>query len=367
VPCQASTASTCDGESVLTCPSGLEVRTPCTGKTFCNYGECLPTTIVLPADAKAHNEQSEWWYYTGHVTDASGKPFGFQVTIFQYMVVKPSTKGFMCHAAITDETALTHDFVQGIALDPTKWRSNPIQLEVLNCLIEIDGTGDHIYANIPATDGSGKDLYIIDFKVKGLKRPVFHGNDGIIPMATTGETSYYYSYTDMSAAGTLTLPDGTAAKVTGKAWMDHQWGDFSVGSFKGWDWWSMQFADGYQIMLFLFRDLSNVLVEKAGTIIDPNGQATWFEGLDSFDIKALSYWLSPHTGGNYPQNWDITIPTMDWTLHMTTDVPDQEMVNPAKKYWEGSVKVAGKRGTTDVSGEGYVELTGYANDFFNPK
>jgi predicted secreted hydrolase len=105
-----------------------------------------------------------------------------------------------------------------------------------------------------------------------------------------------------------------------------------------------------------------VVVEKAGTIFDPQGQATWIEGLDAFELTPLAHWLSPHTKGNYPQNWDITIPEMNWTLHMTTAVPDQEMVNPAKIYWEGSVVVAGKRGGTDVNGVGYVELTGYAKN-----
>jgi predicted secreted hydrolase len=368
VPCRLKGTRSCDGEAVLTCPSGYEVRTQCSDKTFCNYGECLFAALTLPYDARPHNDaKSEWWYYTGHLATPSGKPFGFQVTIFQYNVSSASNMGYMCHAAVTDETAKSHEFTEGITLEYVKWRSEPVLLEVLDCRIEIGPGGDHITANIPDSANPGKNLYVIDLVVKGQKRAAMHGNDGIIPMALTGETSYYYSFTRMSADGTLALPDGTVEQVSGLAWMDHQWGDFSVGSFKGWDWWSMQFEDGWEIMLFLFRDKNGMVVEKAGTIIDPKAQATWIEGLDAFDIKALSKWTSPHTGGEYPQNWNITIPTMNWNLIMETGVADQEMVNPAKKYWEGSVVINGRRAGMDVKGVGYVELTGYAKDFFDPK
>jgi predicted secreted hydrolase len=31
----------------------------------------------------------------------------------------------------------------------------------------------------------------------------------------------------------------------------------------------------------------------------------------------------------------------------------------AVRYWEGSVKIEGKKSNADVRGRGYVELTGY--------
>ncbi|MBI5528302.1 MAG: hypothetical protein HY897_18370 [Deltaproteobacteria bacterium] len=363
--CELSSAPVCDGETRVSCNGRGKERAPCADGYFCNHGECLGASVDLPDDAAPHDDAVEWWYYTGHLTTSSGRPYGFQVTIFQYIF--PANRFFMCHAAITDEIGRTHTSTRGMTEDAVSWRSHPVRLEVLDCRIEIDTAGDHIVARIPDEDDPESALYVIDLKLTSTKRVAMHGTDGIIPMGDSGETSYYYSYTRMSASGMLVLPDGTAKAVTGLAWMDHQWGDFSMEKFKGWDWYGMQFDDGFEIMLFLFRDWNDVVVEKTGTILDAQAQATWIEGLGAFEITALSSWESPRTGGVYPQNWDIAIPAMDWTLRLETGVPDQEMDNPAKKYWEGSVTITGTRGGTAVGGVGFVELTGYAGGgIFDP-
>jgi predicted secreted hydrolase len=45
---------------------------------------------------------------------------------------------------------------------------------------------------------------------------------------------------------------------------------------------------------------------------------------------------------------------------------DQEMRTPGSTgvtYWEGSVSVTGSKDGVRLSGKGYVELTGYAEEF----
>lgn len=40
-----------------------------------------PRTFLFPADHGPHPDyQTEWWYYTGNVQDAAGRPFGYQLT-----------------------------------------------------------------------------------------------------------------------------------------------------------------------------------------------------------------------------------------------------------------------------------------------
>ena len=53
-------------------------------------------------------------------------------------------------------------------------------------------------------------------------------------------------------------------------------------------------------------------------------------------------------------------------MHITTDVDDQEMYNPAQNYWEGATTVTGTGDGVPVSGVGYTELTGYASDLLDP-
>ncbi len=367
----SSAQATCEGNVAVTCVDGLAQRQDCGTDAYCNYGECVDTTIVLPRDAASHTDQSEWWYYTGHLKDGDHL-WGFEITIFRYDLMPTFQMdgiGFMCHVAVTDVTALDHFHTDSISLDPQNWTSDPVVLEVDNCRFEEGGDGnDHIIGQIPAgTEKDGKATpWTLDLTVSPQKRVVRHGIDGIIPMGNTGKSSWYYSFTRLAAQGTLSTPTGEHA-VTGQAWMDHQWGGFDNNEYRGWDWWSIQTEDKWEIMLFQFTSWEGVLVGKAGTIIDPDGNLTPLEGLDSFQITPRRTWASPHTDGVYPMDWDITIPPGDWNIAVVTAVDDQEMYNPFQNYWEGQTTVTGTRGGTVVTGVGYTELTGYATDAFDPK
>ncbi|MDD5306875.1 MAG: lipocalin-like domain-containing protein [Deltaproteobacteria bacterium] len=356
----------CAGETVVSCVDGSREETPCGKGTFCNYGACEKSQVNLPKDAAPHNFKSEWWYYTGHVADGEQR-YGFEVTIFKYNL--SVFKGYMCHVAVLDVNAGEHYHTDEIAVAPSKWQSAPIVLAVGSCRFELDGEGhDHIKGTI--AKGKEKDKkgapWIVDLSFDPQKRPALHGDGGFIPMSDSGGTSWYYSYTRMDAVGTIATPDGVR-DVAGIGWMDHQWGAFDVmTAFKGWDWWSMQLDDGYEIMLFQFRNWQDVLVTQAGTVMDPKGNQVTFEGLDSFSISSRRTWPSPHTDGVYPLDWDIAIVAGDWALDVLVGVDDQEMYNPAQNYWEGATAISGWRGGTAVVGVGYTELTGYASDLLDP-
>jgi len=368
-PC-GGVAPACDGEVRVACEGGTTVRVPCGDDAYCNGGECVPTSIRLPRDAGPHTDRTEWWYYTGHLADGDRR-WGFEVTIFQYDFIElfqTEGLGYMCHVAVTDKTAGEHYHRDVIDLKTTEWTSDPIVLEVADCRFEIGGDGrDHVVGEIAAgweKDGKASP-WRIDLEVEPTKRVVRHGTDGVIPMADTGGTSWYYSYTRLAASGRLTTPDGVH-EVTGLAWMDHQWGDFDLVDFKGWDWWSVQLDDGWEAMLFQFTDWNGALAVKAGTLVDPDGGLTALEGMDAFTIVPLRTWASPHTDGAYPLDWDIVIPAQGWTLAVRTAIDDQEMYNIAQNYWEGDTTATGTRDGVPISGVGYTELTGYATDLLDP-
>lgn len=364
-------AAACDGDDRVACVDGAPVRTPCGPDAYCSHGECVATSIRFPDDAGFHAERTEWWYYTGHLA-AGERRWGFEVTIFQYdfeTLFDIAGYGYMCHVAVTDKVAGEHYHNDIVDLKTTTWTNDPIVLEVADCRFEMDGHGrDHVVGVIH--EGWEKDgkasPWVIDLVVEPRKRPVRHGTDGIIPMSAARGTSWYYSFTRLDATGTLTTPDGDFA-VTGQAWMDHQWGDFDVVDFKGWDWWSMQFEDGWEVMLFQFTDWDGHLALKAGTIADPDGNLTPLDGMDAFTITPLRTWASPHTDGVYPLDWDVAIPGHGWTLAVRTAIDDQEMHNIAQNYWEGDTTVTGTRDGTPVTGVGYTELTGYATDLLDPE
>ncbi|HEY3342834.1 MAG TPA: lipocalin-like domain-containing protein, partial [Anaerolineae bacterium] len=79
-----------------------------------------PRDFAFPQDHGPHPDfQTEWWYYTGNVTDAGGRPFGYQLTFFRRALVAPkdmparqsdlaSGQVYFAHFALTDESAGQH-------------------------------------------------------------------------------------------------------------------------------------------------------------------------------------------------------------------------------------------------------------------
>jgi predicted secreted hydrolase len=80
---------------------------------------------------------------------------------------------------------------------------------------------------------------------------------------------------------------------------------------------------------------------------------------EDFEIAVADTWTSPNSGAQYPARWTVHIPDADLTLEITPYIADQEM-QVSFVYWEGAVQVFGQVGGAPVSGQGYVELTGYA-------
>jgi len=344
---------------------GRRARAP----AYCNFGGCVESEVHLPRDAAPHKNITEWWYYTGHVSDGV-RSWGYQVTIFQALIGKASSSfAYMCHVAVSDLVGGAHYHIDSISVTPTQVGGDPVVVAVDNCSIQLGGDGhDHIRGIIP--EGKEKDhhpgSWTVELDLVPQKHPAMHGGKGIEEFGEPDNFSYYYSYTRMQASGTVKTSEGEF-DVSGISWMDHQWGDFNGNAFKGWDWWSMQFDDGYEIMLSQVRDWNNVLVGRMGTIVDPQGNLTGLAGLDAFGVASKRSWASPHTDGIYPLDWDVTIGTMNFSVQVRTSIDDQEMYNPIQNYWEGAVTLSGSRGGKAIKGVGYVELTGYATDATDPK
>lgn len=308
-----------------------------------------PRPIQLPADDAPHNDLTEWWYYTGHLNGASGQRYGFEFVIFQVKrqdipVYYPS------HVAITDHQRRAFQY------DQRAWSraESPQEFDLTDgeWVIKGDGRSDTLQASLAD--------YRIDLRTTPVKPPVFHGNHGVVSFGPVGD-SYYYSNTRLSVSGTL-QDHGATVPVTGEAWKDRQWGNFLTvsGNGGGWDWFSLQLADGSELMLFLLRGALGEVSPSYGTAIAPSGQArTLVPG--EVEVRPLGRWVSPHTHGTYPQGWTIT--GSDLSLTVEAVLPDQELDTSrttGQIYWEGEVEVRGTAGGKPMTGQGYVELTGYA-------
>ena len=116
--------------------------------------------------------------------------------------------------------------------------------------------------------GAGAEVpYAISLRLIDQKPPALH-HGGFIDYGPSGG-SYYYSRTRIEVHGQLTRGDG-APEPPGQAWMDHQWGNFVVVG-GGWDWFSLQFEDRTELMLYVLRTAQGEITAVYGTQVLADG------------------------------------------------------------------------------------------------
>jgi predicted secreted hydrolase len=293
--------------------------------------------VNLPADDAPHSSPIEWWYWVGHLADASGNHYGFHEVFFLFDLAGPARlTGF----TVTDPQ--TQQFPFTIEYD-AEGQTMP------------EGGYTFSHAGQTATGGDGTDVlhgetgdYGADLVLQSRKPAVLQHGDGYTEYSFGGDT-YYYSRTRMDVRGSLRTPSGET-DVTGTAWFDHQWGNLLAATVRGWDWVSMQLDDGRDVMIFFMHGDDGP--ELVGASISGANCAVTEVPAEQVSMEALSTWTSPHTGCTWPSGWTLQVGDEQFTLAPV--MQDQELYNPSNTYWEGEVAISG-----DARGMGFVELTGY--------
>ena len=196
------------------------------------------------------------------------------------------------------------------------------------------------------------------------KPEVLHGENGFSQKgAFAGNASQYYSLTRLRTVGKIWM-NGEEFSVTGWSWMNHDFGtSFLEKDQIGWDWFSLQFDDGRELMLFQLRRADGSIdLHSSGTLVDAAGKGAHLRFAE-FALSPGQEWHSPTSGATYPTVWTITIPQYGLRLTVSAAFPEQELhtgESTGVTYWEGSVNVTGSEGIQPVGGRGYLETTGYA-------
>ncbi len=296
----------------------------------------------FPRDHGAHaNYRQEWWYVTGWLKTERGKDLGFQVTFFRARpdieTANPSSftprQLILAHAALSDPRhgRLRHDeraartalAMAGSTEGTTKVWVDDWSLELSN---------EHYKTKIQARDFS------LELQFEAKSKILLQGEQGFSRKGNgPEEASYYYSRPQLRVSGTA-----NGSKVTGTAWLDHEWSSqYMAAQASGWDWCGINMDDGSSLMAFRMRD------KEGKAIFAPPGV--------SFEV--LRKWKSPRTGTEYPV--EVLVKTKEAEMHLQPLMDDQELDARASTgtiYWEGAVRAlrAGK-----PIGRGYLELTGY--------
>ncbi len=341
--------------------SALLVAVSLLGASNAPYRTALPGyRFEFPRDHFSHPEyQTEWWYYTGNLRSANGHRFGFELTFFRHGVDRrPATTvwdvqdAWLAHFALSDidgkrffHTERLNRAGQGLAGSDASqrrvWNGNwQVRIEpAVHTLTAISEDGE------------------ISLELRPEKAPVIHGTNGVSQKAEgAGRASHYFSYTRMAAAGTVTV-QGQPFSVVGSAWMDHEFFTHQLEADQvGWDWFSLQFDDHTELMLFRLRHQDGSIDPySAGTYVDAQGQSRHLSR-NEFAVVPGTTWTSPATHGSYPIEWTNSVPSLGLQTSLRTDLPNQEL----SQYWEGAVQVSGVKQGHPVKGVGYLEMTGYA-------
>lgn len=327
-----------------------------------------PRAFEFPQDHGPHPDfRHEWWYFTGHLQGENGERFGFELTFFRYALV-PATDGasdasawrthqvYMAHFAVTDIGRKEFHFSERHsreALGLAGAQAQPLRVWLEDWSLQQSQGGWAVRA--------AADRYSLDLQLKPAGTPVLNGEAGLSrKSANVGAASYYYSMPRIQVRGQLER-DGAAIAVQGTAWLDREWGSGALASDqRGWDWFALQLDDGSSLMFYALRRRDGRRDSfSAGTWVDADGRSRAIVNSD-VQIEVLGRWSSPN-GGDYPALWRLQVHSLNLDLHVRPLLANQELLS-APRYWEGAVSVEGRRENVKSSGEGYVELVGYAQD-----
>ena len=341
-----------------------------------------PCNLEFPRDHGAHpGYRTEWWYYTGNLRSQNGDLYGFQLTFFRSQISPPGADKtwpdppsawrtqqiYLAHAAVSDIAGKRHLQTELVAREALSMAG--VLLRPPETVVFLKNWSARIGAENQVLNVD-TDEFSYELTLKPLKPLVLHGRAGYSLKGSSPErASCYYSYTRLAVEGQLTLGGKTMA-VRGQGWMDHEFSTAVLEpGIKGWDWFSLQLSDRTEMMLFLLRtDDGGISAASGGTFVDPDGN-TRAIGKDEFAVTIDDTWKSPHSKAVYPSRWRLQVFPYSLDLTINPNLADQEMRTSASTgvtYWEGSVSIRGTRDENQINGQGYVELTGYAEGFDRP-
>ena len=336
---------------------------------FAEWRVALPGwNYRFPEDHGTHpNFKTEWWYFTGNLKADDGGDFGYQLTFFRQGVIEPGRQipesNFLqrdikfAHFAISDIGEKKFHHFQKLA----RGAFGEAGFEDGKRLAWLDNWScEHIGLHdfrLRAADGEVS----IDLTLRSRRDPVIHGRDGVSQKSEgAGRASHYYSLTRLETTGTVRIEKKTHP-VSGLTWFDHEWATNQLAANQtGWDWFSLQFENGAELMIFQIRTKDGSRdAFSSGTWIAADG-STWKIDFADFTLEPIDWWTSPKTKGLYPIGWKISIPSLEVSLTVRARFSEQELAAEPFSYWEGAVSAEGNQGKIPLLGKGYLEMTGYA-------
>jgi predicted secreted hydrolase len=320
-------------------------------------------TLNFPDDFGAHPEfRTEWWYVTGWLKTADGKPLGFQVTFFRsrtgHDTANPSAFApkqlIIGHAALSDPAhgKLVHDqrsAREGFGIAYAKTGTTDLKLDDWRMVRAADGT---YKINIKSPELN------LDLRLAPRQPVLLQGQRGYSRKGPKPEhASYYYSEPQLEVSGLAARGSAAPAPVEGSAWLDHEWSSQALDpDASGWDWVGANLDDGSALMAFQIRSKQGGKLWAHATLRDASGKVTQYLP-EQVSFTPQARWKSPRTNAVYPVATTLTTGGTSWQIKPLQE--DQELDSRRSTgavYWEGAVTIS-RDGVP--AGHAYLEMTGY--------
>jgi predicted secreted hydrolase len=326
-----------------------------------------PLALSFPRDDGAHPAfLTEWWYATAIVHDPAGHRYGVQLTLFRRGIDPSPPAGaprlypaqvIAAHLAVADVGSGGFRSAERVrrADGYLAWtKEGELDVAVDGWRIAEGADSAIVLSASDVAAGIALDLTLVPAKPR-----VCQGDGGVSRKGPEpGDVSAYVSWTRLATRGTITAR-GRHEEVEGTSWFDHEWGTTELGAnVVGWDWLGLHLDDGRDLMVYRLRRADGGSSPySSGTLVGKDG-STRHLGAEEIEVSALGSWTSPTSHAAYPAGLRVRIPGAGIDVTASPLVASCEVDGRASTgtvYWEGPVRVSGS-----ATGEGYMELTGYA-------
>ena len=340
----------------------LPGRPSAAGQSVPPFAPVLPgVALRFPQDHGAHPQFGlEWWYVTGWLDSQSPTPLGFQITFFR---TRPAVQEDNPSAFAPRQLLIAHCALS----DPIRgrlWQDQRIRRAGLG-LAEAESGDTSVWIDdwrLERQDGNfSARLVAADFALEltlePTQAPLLQGINGFSQKAAAPrEASYYYSLPHLKVRGAITR-DARRERVTGEAWLDHEWSSAYLDSqAQGWDWTALNLDDGGAVMAFRIRSRVGDTLWAGGSLRTVEGKVQTLQPAD-VQFSPGRQWRSRRTATSYPVAWVVRAgPRLLALEPLLDDQENDTRLTTGAVYWEGAVRA--HEDGREV-GRGYLELTGY--------
>ena len=335
------------------------------------------SVLSFPIDDGKHlalNTNTEWWYINLHLVGSAPafKKYDIMLCYFSkpanmriFNIADPGTGIFhtdvnqtpFAFSQLTGHWELTYTIPFSIN-DYSKW-TFPTNNKTFSYVFHAESPNNN--------DG-------LDITVTSNRTPLIVGGNGFMPIGGAGDSSFYYSLSNMKVEGTIKYGGAVDNISSGIGWIDRQWGPFTVGinSSNMYEWFSLQVdkpgttlgipqtPSEFNIWQ-IFSDSTNVPYNRAYRLVSGIYPDDSQDTISSFIFERTGYWYDPVNHKYYSQGWRLINPAKGINIDMVPAIQNQVINVTLFKFWEGSTLLKGTVGNQPVDGLGFAELVAARN------